>query len=37
MQKVDQVGDDQKTTKKIKLEVRRLEKVETTVWREGSG
>lgn len=35
MEKLDQVTDDKKATKKIKLEIKRLEKVETTGLREG--
>jgi hypothetical protein len=35
MEQRDQVTDDKKATKKIKLEIKRLEKVETTGLREG--
>ncbi len=35
MHKVDEAADDKKATKKIKLQIKRLEKVETTILREG--
>ncbi len=35
MDRLDHGTDDKKATKKVKLEIKRLEKVETTALREG--